>query len=451
MRQFSAAAWAAIEAKTTAQERNQALSSQFSGPCTIDFLDGDGEIIRTVSAAAWTVQQQGTGYRAVPGLYTDAAVGEGIPEVAVFRSGGTEVFRVDCSVQIDATYRLAGNIAAGVPIRRGDFGIGVLPRVSGGATAPVVVQAPSIAGEAKVGALLVATPGQYSGNPAPTVTRQWIVGGAVLAGESGPTYTVRAVDVGKSVGYRETASNGIGSAVIANSNYIGPVVAGALQFTGPALIQIEQGGTYSLAQHAAGGTPPYAYSHTGALPSGVTLNPSTGILSATAGATITTSGDIDFHVDDGGRAAGTGRGASGERHGPVDLRRAAGRADVDRQYRRLDWESGADVHPPVAAQWVGDQRADGPELHAGRGRRGCGDFSARGRKQWRGLACGSGELRDCACASGRHRVRADQHVAAVHRRSGRGRRCSRGFPWRVGQHARGRAGLRVGRRRWRRA
>lgn len=74
-----------------------------------------------------------------------------------------------------------------------------------------------------------------------------------------------------------------------------------LAFSGvPSPIQIEQGGTYDLSQHVTGGTPPYSgYAvDSGSLPSGVSINSSTGVLTATEEASVGESGDITFGVDD---------------------------------------------------------------------------------------------------------------------------------------------------------
>lgn len=72
-----------------------------------------------------------------------------------------------------------------------------------------------------------------------------------------------------------------------------------LVFTPPSSINIVQGGTYDLSQHVSGGVPPYSYDHaTYSLPTGVTLNFSTGLLSASASATVGASSDIVFGVSD---------------------------------------------------------------------------------------------------------------------------------------------------------
>lgn len=74
-----------------------------------------------------------------------------------------------------------------------------------------------------------------------------------------------------------------------------------LAFVGvPSPIQIEQGGTYDLSQHVTGGVPPYSgYAvDSGSLPPGVSINSSTGVLTATEEASVGESGDITFGVDD---------------------------------------------------------------------------------------------------------------------------------------------------------
>ena len=73
-----------------------------------------------------------------------------------------------------------------------------------------------------------------------------------------------------------------------------------LTFSGvPNPIPLSQGGAYDLSQHVVGGVPPYSYDHaTYSLPTGVTLNFGTGILSASASATVGLSANIVFGVSD---------------------------------------------------------------------------------------------------------------------------------------------------------
>ncbi len=91
--------------------------------------------------------------------------------------------------------------------------------------APTVLSAPAISGTATQGQTLTATAGSYDGNPAPTVTRQWLRDGAPISGATGLSYQLQAADVGATVTLRETATNGVGSSIQAVSNGIGPVVA----------------------------------------------------------------------------------------------------------------------------------------------------------------------------------------------------------------------------------
>lgn len=66
--------------------------------------------------------------------------------------------------------------------------------------------APSIAGNGKLGALLSANPGTWSGAPQPTFSYQWLRNGAAIPGAGGSTYVVRVADVAKSLAVRVTAA-----------------------------------------------------------------------------------------------------------------------------------------------------------------------------------------------------------------------------------------------------
>lgn len=72
-----------------------------------------------------------------------------------------------------------------------------------------------------------------------------------------------------------------------------------LVFTPPSSINMVQGGTYDLSQHVSGGVPPYTYDHaTFSLPAGTTLNFSTGLITSSPTATITSGWSVDFGVSD---------------------------------------------------------------------------------------------------------------------------------------------------------
>lgn len=89
------------------------------------------------------------------------------------------------------------------------------PRRSSQATSlPVNTLAPSIAGDPYVGEVLTATPGTWTG--ADSVVGEWYVNN-VATGDTDTSYTVLLADAGKSVEYRETATNTDGSVQVVAS------------------------------------------------------------------------------------------------------------------------------------------------------------------------------------------------------------------------------------------
>ena len=78
--------------------------------------------------------------------------------------------------------------------------------------APTVTTAPSLSTSSPVvGTAITATPGVYTGSP--TVTAQWFYGdtGVAISGATGLSYTPVSADVGHTLKYIETATNGVGS------------------------------------------------------------------------------------------------------------------------------------------------------------------------------------------------------------------------------------------------
>ena len=126
--------------------------------------------------------------------------------------------------------------------------------IAAGAAAPTVTAAPSIAGGTTTGSTLTATTGVYTGSP--TVTGQWYSAGVAISGATGSTYTLAAGDVGNSVTYKETATNGGGS-VTSTSNAIGPVTAAA----GGSAVSIDTTAS-SYPATATAGTTTTTWSHT---------------------------------------------------------------------------------------------------------------------------------------------------------------------------------------------
>lgn len=93
--------------------------------------------------------------------------------------------------------------------------------VPSGDVAPAVLTNPVITGAPKEGQVATATAGTFSGNPTPTVVRDWKIDGV----SKGPTYTYAAGDATRTAVVTESASNGVGSAAVATSD--GVVIAAA--------------------------------------------------------------------------------------------------------------------------------------------------------------------------------------------------------------------------------
>lgn len=302
MIQFTTAVWADLLAQSTAAGRATALAGKFPSGGTIELLDAAASVIRTIDMGPWTVN----GAYAVPGTYTDSALGGGTPAVAVFKAGATEIMRMTCGTLAGADYRLLANIVAGVPIRRGPFAVLFLPPPEPGTSQPSVVTAPTISGVANVGQVITATPGVYAGNPVPTITRQWYSGATAIPGATGLFVTLTDDELGGIITFVETPSNVVGSITV-TSNALGPVVAADLNADAiPATIQIDQGGTFDLTPYVVGGVPPYtAAVATGySLPTGLTLTGPMEI-SAAVDAPLTSEPfpEVKFDIDDSAVAA----------------------------------------------------------------------------------------------------------------------------------------------------
>ena len=76
-----------------------------------------------------------------------------------------------------------------------------------GPAAPVNTVTPAITGTARVGQTLTVSAGTFTGTPAPAVDRQWLVGGAEVAGAFGLTFVPRVQDIGKVVAVRTRAQS----------------------------------------------------------------------------------------------------------------------------------------------------------------------------------------------------------------------------------------------------
>lgn len=90
--------------------------------------------------------------------------------------------------------------------------------------APENVAPPSITGTANVGETLTGDDGQWSGTPAPTLTRRWNRDGSAISGATGTTYDLVEDDEGAEITLTVTATNSAGSAS-ETSVPVGPVEA----------------------------------------------------------------------------------------------------------------------------------------------------------------------------------------------------------------------------------
>ncbi|NTG07145.1 hypothetical protein [Rhizobium rhizogenes] len=79
-------------------------------------------------------------------------------------------------------------------------------------TAPANTALPTISGTARVGQVLTASPGTWSGNPAPTFTYQWQRGTTNISGATSATYTAVTADAGQTLRVVVTATNSQGNA-----------------------------------------------------------------------------------------------------------------------------------------------------------------------------------------------------------------------------------------------
>lgn len=82
----------------------------------------------------------------------------------------------------------------------------------GGGSAPANTALPAVGGSAQQGQMLTASPGTWTGSPAPGFAYQWRRGGADIAGATAASYTATGADVGLTLAVRVTASNASGSA-----------------------------------------------------------------------------------------------------------------------------------------------------------------------------------------------------------------------------------------------
>ena len=92
--------------------------------------------------------------------------------------------------------------------------------------APVNLTPPAISGTAQVGqTLTVVSDGDWSGNPAPSLARQWLHNGVEIPGAVGTIYAVQAADAGTEVSLRVAATNSEGTVTADSAPISAPPMA----------------------------------------------------------------------------------------------------------------------------------------------------------------------------------------------------------------------------------
>lgn len=87
---------------------------------------------------------------------------------------------------------------------------------------PAILTSPVVTGIAAVGQVLTASDGTYTGNPVPTVTKQWTRNGVAIVGETGDTYTIVTGDIGDSIQCGAVGTNIHGATAVNPSNIVVP-------------------------------------------------------------------------------------------------------------------------------------------------------------------------------------------------------------------------------------
>ena len=164
------------------------------------------------------------------------------------------------------------------------------------ANPPQTASVPVISGNATQGQTITVSNGSWSNNPS-SFKYSWNRCDALgsycnpISGATASSYLVAAADVGAILRASVTATNAVGSNAAQSAPT--PVVTGTLNIVMASLPGGGQSAPYSATLAATGGTAPYSWSITaGALPDGLSLAASTGIISGTP----TASGTSNFTV-----------------------------------------------------------------------------------------------------------------------------------------------------------
>ncbi len=148
--------------------------------------------------------------------------------------------------------------------------------------APAFITAPTITGTLIAGQTLTGSNGTWTGLDATITARQWKSNGVNIGGATNATFLLTSSEVGDTITFSVTVTNDGGSDTEISAG-VGPIepAPGDLAISGTPDLTVERGSFYSFTPAAEGGTPPYTFSITGSLPTGLSFNSSTGRISGT--------------------------------------------------------------------------------------------------------------------------------------------------------------------------
>jgi copper(I)-binding protein len=93
--------------------------------------------------------------------------------------------------------------------------------MSDGRTVPSTTARPTFSGTNTVGSVQTGVNATFTGSGTITVTRAWVRDNTEIPGQTGATYTLTASDTGKTVRFRNKASNLMGTTTIDSLGRVG--------------------------------------------------------------------------------------------------------------------------------------------------------------------------------------------------------------------------------------
>jgi hypothetical protein len=165
---------------------------------------------------------------------------------------------------------------------------------------PTNYAAPTVVGNPGEGYSIYVRQGSWCYAPT-SYTYQWLRAGVAIPGATNVAYAIALADAGSLLSCQVTAINQYGSSATVTTASVGP----ALWISGTPVNTATVGTAYAgFTVSALGGTSPYTYSvSSGSLPSGITLNSTTGVVSGTPTASGVFVGIVITATDSAGLTA----------------------------------------------------------------------------------------------------------------------------------------------------